>query len=257
MSNVPPEGTGGDPGPWGSQPGSWGSQEGSWGGESRPSGQPGGGGQPGWGSGAAGGPGWGASTPPPQGQGGPYDQGQYGQGQYGQGQYGQGLPSYSQFGGQQGGFGPSSQGGNQLASWGQRAGGYIIDAVIIGVPTAVLYIIGAAANTPVLVVLGALWGLVMWIWFAVQSGQYGSSPGMRVMGLKLVRASTGQVIGGGMGFVRELLHVVAWALCGLVYILDMLWPLWDGQRQTLADKVVGTVVLRVPPEGFSLVPRSR
>lgn len=218
MTNVPPEGSGGEPGSWGSQQGGWGSQQG-WG-------QPGG---------------WDAGR----------QQAPYGQAP------GQGLPSYSQYGGQQGNRPPAPEWGGQLAGWGQRAGGFIIDFVIAILPAVVLYIIGLGTHSAALDALGGLWALAFWIWFAVQSGQYGSSPGMRVMGLKLVRASTGQVIGGGMGFVRQLLHAVGWALCGLVYLLDMLWPLWDGQRQTLADKVMGTVVLRAQPEGFSLVPRSR
>jgi uncharacterized RDD family membrane protein YckC len=239
MTNEAPEGAGGEAGSWGPEPaGGWGA---------------------GWGDPPAG---WGSSPPYGQGQAEQAAPGQspsYGPQPpgYGQPGYGPGLPSYSQFGGPQGNWGPTAQWDGQLASWAQRAGGYIIDAVISGLPTAVLYLAGVAARLAALDVLGVLWGLATWIWFAVQSGQYGSSPGMRVMGLKLVRASTGQTVGGGMGFVRQLLHVVGWALCGLVYILDMLWPLWDSQRQTLADKVVGTVVLRVEPQGFSLLPRLR
>ncbi len=221
MTGVPPEGSGWGAEPSEGQPGPWGSQ-------------PGGGEAPG---------GWAATggTPP----------------RYGQPPYGQDLPSYSQFGGPQANQGPGPNWVGQLASWASRAGGYIIDAAVIGIPTAVLYVIGTASKAAWPDVLGALWALVMWVWFAVQSGQYGSSPGMRVMGLKLLKASTGTTIGGGMGFVRQLLHVVAWALCGLLYIADMLWPLWDSLRQTLADKVVSTVVIRVPPEPFRLTPRAQ
>jgi uncharacterized RDD family membrane protein YckC len=223
MTGVPPEGSGWGAEPSEGQPG----QPGPWG--SQPGGEPPGG--------------WAATgaTPP----------------RYGRAPYGQDLPSYSQFGGQQASQGPGPDWVGQLASWASRAGGYIIDAAVIGIPTAVLYVIGTASKASWPDVLGALWALVMWAWFAVQSGQYGSSPGMRVMGLKLLKASTGTTIGGGMGLVRQLLHVVAWALCGLLYIADMLWPLWDGQRQTLADKVVGTVVIRVPPEPFRLTPRAQ
>jgi RDD family. len=31
----------------------------------------------------------------------------------------------------------------------------------------------------------------------------------------------------------------------LLALLDLLWPLWDGQRQTLHDKAVGTFVIKV------------
>ncbi len=34
-------------------------------------------------------------------------------------------------------------------------------------------------------------------------------------------------------------------LLGVVWLVDMLFPLWDKKRQTLHDKIVQTVVLRV------------
>jgi uncharacterized RDD family membrane protein YckC len=77
---------------------------------------------------------------------------------------------------------------------------------------------------------------------------------MRVAGLKCVKADTGQLLGGGMGFVRALLHWIAAVLCFVPYIVDMLFPLWDAKRQTLADKIISTVVIKVPPTGFSLTP---
>lgn len=55
---------------------------------------------------------------------------------------------------------------------------------------------------------------------------------------KLVKIETGQPIGFGMAFVRHLCHV-------LEFVIGFLWPLWDEKRQTFADKIVGTVVIRV------------
>ena len=42
---------------------------------------------------------------------------------------------------------------------------------------------------------------------------------------------------------RTLVEVVL-ALTVIGGILDILWPLWDQQNQTLHDKAAGTVVLR-------------
>ena len=218
MSNVPPE-TPGEPNPWGSSP-NW-EQPGGWG-EGEPQ-------QP---------YGQGGQAPP-------------------SGGYGQSLPSYSQYGGQQSNWssGPSVPG--ELASWGQRALGWLVDAAIVVLPTVVLYAVGAAGKVSGLAVIAIIYWVVMGIWFSVQVGQFGASPGMRMVGLRCVHKNTGQPVGGGMGFVRGLLHAVAWAVCGILYIVDMLWPLWDSLRQTLADKIVSTVVIRVPSEPFSLVPRRR
>ncbi len=57
----------------------------------------------------------------------------------------------------------------------------------------------------------------------------------------MVGGYTGQPIGFGMAFVRQIAHALdSWSL-GIGY----LWPLWDERRQTFADKVCNTVVVRV------------
>jgi uncharacterized RDD family membrane protein YckC len=92
--------------------------------------------------------------------------------------------------------------------------------------------------------------IVIGIWFSVQVGQTGQSPGMRVIGLKCISTQTGQPIGGGLGFVRSLAHIVDSLIC----YVGWLFPLWDSQRQTLADKIMKTVVVVVPTQRFSLTP---
>jgi uncharacterized RDD family membrane protein YckC len=46
-------------------------------------------------------------------------------------------------------------------------------------------------------------------------------------------------MGVGLCFVRQLAHYIDSLAC----YLGWLWPLWDPQRQTLADKIMGTVVV--------------
>ena len=60
-------------------------------------------------------------------------------------------------------------------------------------------------------------------------------------GVKLVKEVTGQPIGMGMAFVRDLAHIVDSLIC----YVGWLFPLWDAKRQTLADKMLGTVVVTV------------
>jgi uncharacterized RDD family membrane protein YckC len=43
----------------------------------------------------------------------------------------------------------------------------------------------------------------------------------------------------------DLLFIVL----GLIWLLDMLFPLWDKSGQTLHDKRAGSVVLRLRPAG--------
>ena len=78
---------------------------------------------------------------------------------------------------------------------------------------------------------------------------------MMAAGVRAVGAQDRGALGYGRAFGRALVEGVlrlinlVFFLLGLVWILDMLFPLWDKQRQTLHDKVVGSVVIRTRPPG--------
>ena len=102
--------------------------------------------------------------------------------------------------------------------------------------------LGMVVSGVVLVGLGLLLMLAIQIWNrAFRQGRTGQSIGKKVVGLKLVEERTGRPVGAGMAFVRDLAHT----LDGFAYI-GYLWPLWDAKRQTFADMVMSTVVVRVP-----------
>jgi uncharacterized RDD family membrane protein YckC len=140
-----------------------------------------------------------------------------------------------------------------LAEWPQRALGIVIDLAIIWVPSVIVYIIGGAIGGAIgvlLILVAWLYGLVGWVFFAIQVGNTGASPGMRIVGLRCVGIQTGQPIGAGMGVVRAIAHFVDGIICYVGY----LWPLWDSQKQTLADKIMKTVVITTPKQAFSITP---
>lgn len=85
------------------------------------------------------------------------------------------------------------------------------------------------------------------IFLAYQTG-VAQTLGKRVMGVKVVKIDTLQPIGGGMGIVRGLAHF----LDSLICYVGWFFPLWDAQKQTLADKVMGTVAIQVPKQPFDL-----
>jgi uncharacterized RDD family membrane protein YckC len=68
-------------------------------------------------------------------------------------------------------------------------------------------------------------------------GATGCSIGRRVAGTKLIAVQTGQPVGFRRALVRQTCHVLN---IGIGY----LWPLRDRKRQTFADKICGTVVVR-------------
>ena len=62
---------------------------------------------------------------------------------------------------------------------------------------------------------------------------------LRALGIRLVGEQTGQPIGPLLAFARDLAHIVDGIICYVGFLL----PLWDAKRQTLADKLVKTVVV--------------
>ncbi len=171
----------------------------------------------------------------------------YGQPPYGGPQPGYGQPAY---GGQQPGYGqmPPPQYGQQpgygypqgpaaaYANWGQRVGSAVIDWLIPGIIASVFRAVSEG-----LYVVVALIALVWVLYNAYQGGKTGQSIGKKALGTRLVRSTDGQPIGGGLAIGRYFLHI----LDGLPCLLGYLWPIWDSKRQTFADKIVGSVVIKV------------
>ena len=81
-------------------------------------------------------------------------------------------------------------------------------------------------------------------------GRTGQSVGKKVIGLYLLDDKTGQPIGAGMCFLRELVQ----SLVNQIFYLGWLWMLWDADKQTLGDKAVHSNVV-VAAEG--LTPRTQ
>ncbi|NYI07965.1 RDD family protein [Allostreptomyces psammosilenae] len=184
-----------------------------------------------------------------------------------------GVPPQAPYGYQQpqAGYGYGGGGGYaapSYANWGARVAAYFMDYLIAGLIPGILITIGYVMiisatvdyansydaysgtynSTPevnpvayLLLGLGGLLGFIIGLVFIAREGRTGQTPGKRSMGIRLVRASDGQPIGFGMAFVRRLCHVVDGFL-----MLGYLWPLWDERKQTFADKIVGTVVVRTP-----------
>jgi uncharacterized RDD family membrane protein YckC len=89
---------------------------------------------------------------------------------------------------------------------------------------------------------GILLPLAYGVWnYGYRQGTTGSSIGKSVMKFKVVSEKTWQPIGFGLSLVREIIYWVASAACGVVWLVAVLFPLWDPKRQSLADKIMTTV----------------
>jgi uncharacterized RDD family membrane protein YckC len=132
------------------------------------------------------------------------------------------------------------QWGARLATWWQRVGAALLDLLSIVVPAALLAQIGVEIGSYWGNVLGIPTWLVIWLYNRCYlGGTTGQSWGKRASHLKLVRVTDKQPVGARSAFVRDLAHALDILTIGVGY----LFPLWNGQRQTLADKVMKTVVI--------------
>lgn len=77
------------------------------------------------------------------------------------------------------------------------------------------------------------------IWNRWILGGQGQSIGKKVMKIRLVSEETGQPIGTLNAFIRDICHFVDAIIC----YVGFLFPLWDAKRQTIADKIMKTVVV--------------
>ncbi|MDH6140776.1 MULTISPECIES: RDD family protein [Kitasatospora] len=120
-----------------------------------------------------------------------------------------------------------------LAGWPLRFASGLIDFVI----TAVVAGIASLASQG----LGYVVELIVLIVFGVLEGTRAQTPGKMVVGLRTVQLADGSLLGAGLGIGRRLLHILDTIACFVGY----LWPLWDEKRQTFADKIVKSVVVKV------------
>lgn len=148
------------------------------------------------------------------------------------------------------------------AEWGDRAVAWLWD-LLYGLPplglclfSALPLIIGGVLNDDnegngvsiSLFVLGGLMllgGFVWSIWrginnCVVRQGRTGQTWGKAKVGIWVLDQHTGAAPGWGSCLARWLLH----GLINQAVYIDYLWPLWDPQRQTITDKVLGTVVVK-------------
>jgi uncharacterized RDD family membrane protein YckC len=125
------------------------------------------------------------------------------------------------------------------ANWGQRFLGTLVDMLVFAVPY-ILAGIGAANDIPALAIIGYLIVIGLAIWLLIMEGRTGQTLGKKALGIRLVRESDGQPLGVGMAFVRRLAHFLDTLAC----YLGWLWPAWDAKRQTFADKVCSSIVIR-------------
>lgn len=137
------------------------------------------------------------------------------------------------------------------ASWPYRVASYLIDFALGSAPAwiSIFVVLQLASADPtgsgpairLVGLLGRLAALGLSGWnLRILQGRTGHSVGKLIVGTKLVSEGTGQPIGALAAFLRSVAHLLDILPCFVGY----LWPIWDSRRQTFADKLAGTIVVR-------------
>ncbi|XVX21524.1 RDD family protein [Actinomycetota bacterium] len=190
--------------------------------------------------------------------------------------------------------GPGTHDGQALATYLERVGALIIDVLLVGILNAILagwFVMKAMgplmdamarviANPSDQAALDELSGIsVDYQWLvpavlitvAVRTAyqvffltRSGATPGKKAIGISVRDLGRPGPLSVGQALRRQAI-AIGTALLGLVpyvgnlgtlvSLLDVLFPLWDPQRQSLHDKIAGTVVVKgpQPPHGSEAV----
>jgi len=161
---------------------------------------------------------------------------------------------------------PGALAGRPLAGFWKRFGGYLLDGLLYGLllmPFVIAFVILLAVgldecttNTrtdelvcngnedvaPILIgvlvlVVGLVVVAVVYLRALATTGQ---TWGRRIVGIRVVDATTGAPPGWGKAIGRQLFAIF---ISANVFYLGYLWMLWDKQNQTWHDKVAGTLVV--------------
>ena len=126
---------------------------------------------------------------------------------------------------------------------------YFIDSLIIGIPSTVIFLFllgGSAAiasqDAAQVQAVGRAYQLLSlgasFLYFVVFWTQ-GSTPGMRLLNIRVADQSTFQTIGLGKAVLRYIGFVVSSFCC----LIGFIWAAFDSHKQGWHDKIGGTVVV--------------
>lgn len=130
-------------------------------------------------------------------------------------------------------------GGAPLADWPKRALGGLVDYVAPSIVFSILSNLVSQANSGLGTLISIVLGVGWMAYLGYKSGTTGVTFGRSIAKTKLISEATGQPIGVANGIVRQLAHIVDSIIC----YIGWLFPLWDVKKQTIADKLMKTVVV--------------
>ena len=140
----------------------------------------------------------------------------------------------------------------RFAAWHQRVLAYVADMMPVVVSFVVLALLDDDSHITdhsIMLAVNGIPGVIHLVltlgWFGYnwlfRQGTTGQTLGKKAMNIAVLDATTARPIGPGMTFVRQIAHVLDFMPC----LLGYLWPVWDSEKRTFADMIIGTRVHRV------------
>jgi uncharacterized RDD family membrane protein YckC len=132
--------------------------------------------------------------------------------------------------------------GLAFAGPGARLVAYVVDAIVVGVVVVALGIVSALllVAVPVLSILPIVAIIVIpLVYFPYYWSRSGQTPGMRMMGIKVVRDRDGGPVTGG----QAILRLIGYWVSGVVFYLGYIWIFVDRRKRGWHDLMAGTVVV--------------
>lgn len=140
--------------------------------------------------------------------------------------------------------------GAKLASWGRRAGGWLIDATVYVCVISAAFLWSATTEdsltgessdlADVVTSITLFFGPTLYQWLMI--GRWGQTLGKMAVGIRVVRGEDADRV----SYLRSLGRAASVWLMGILLLplfLAYLWPLWDRRNQTIYDKMAGTIVV--------------
>jgi len=147
---------------------------------------------------------------------------------------------------------PGPAPGYAFGGFGERLIAYIIDIIITGLAVTLVVVVGgivlgagAASNSGFLagtglVILVFALVVIPLAYFPYFWARDGQTPGMRMLGLMVVRDVDGGPISGG----QAILRLIGYWVSGAVLYLGYIWIFIDKRRRGWHDLIAGTVVVK-------------
>jgi len=138
---------------------------------------------------------------------------------------------------------PTDALGRPLAGWWLRVAATLIDGLLMGAIEVAIR--AGTGQSSYLATIASL--IIVLAYQALMLASQGQTLGNMAAGTIVVDAATGAPVTSGKAWARSAMDVVfrvGTMLFVIPILVDDLWPLWDKQKQTLHDKVAGTVVVK-------------